>query len=78
LLGKHSDIALFTERSEVTIKYKNSEDLETAIKEKIKRLLKTDVIDVEPITPTAEVLDDVLGVAVAEKPKAIDDINGNS
>jgi hypothetical protein len=39
LLGKHSDIALFTERSEVTINYKNSSDLETAIKERVKRLL---------------------------------------
>jgi hypothetical protein len=60
------------------VNYKNSTDLESAIKERIKRLLKTDVVDVEPITPTAEVLDDVLGVAVAEKPKAIDDTNGNS
>ncbi len=30
LLGKHSDIALFTERSEVTVTYKNSNDLEEA------------------------------------------------
>ena len=66
LLGKHSDIALFTERSEVTVKYKNSEDLENAIKEKIKRLLKTDVVDVEPITPSADNLDEVLGKAVSE------------
>ena len=74
LLGKHSDIALFTERSEVTVKYKDSADLEAAIKEKIKRLLKTDdYVDVEPITPRADDLDDVLGKAVSEKPKAIDD-----
>ena len=73
LLGKHSDIALFTERSEVTVTYKNSQDLESAIKEKIKRLLKTDdYVDVEPITPAADDLDDVLGVAVREKPKADD------
>ena len=39
LLGKHSDIGLFTERSEVTINYKNPQDLETAIKERVKRLL---------------------------------------
>ena len=73
LLGKHSDIALFTERSEVTVTYKNSQDLESAIKEKIKRLLKTDnYVDVEPITPAADDLDDVLGVAVREEPKADD------
>lgn len=79
LLGKHSDIALFTERSEVTVKYKDSQDLESAIKEKIKRLLKTDnYVDVEPITPRPDDLDNVLGVAVSEKPKAIDDPNGDT
>ena len=79
LLGKHSDIALFTERSEVTVKYKDSKDLESAIKEKIKRLLKTDnYVDVEPITPRPDDLDDVLGVAVSEKPKTIDDPNGDT
>lgn len=49
LLGKHSDIGLFTERSEVTINYKNPEDLEHAIKERVKRLLNADVIDVTPL-----------------------------
>ena len=61
LLGKHSDIALFTERSEVTVTYKNSSDLETAIKERIKRLLKAKDITPEN-TVNANTLDDVLGV----------------
>lgn len=61
LLGKHSDIALFTERSEVTVNYKTSNDLEEAIKERVKRLLNATTIDVTPIDPT--VLDDELGVA---------------
>lgn len=60
LLGKHSDIGLFTERSEVTINYKNPEDLEHAIKERVKRLLNADVIDV---TPIATDLDDEFGFA---------------
>jgi hypothetical protein len=60
LLGKHSDIGLFTERSEITINYKNPEDLENAIKERVKRLLNADVVDVTPIGAD---LDDVLGVA---------------
>lgn len=62
LLGKHSDIALFTERSEVTVNYKNSSDLEGAIKDRIKRLLNANVVDVEPITPRADQLDDIFGV----------------
>ena len=61
LLGKHSDIALFTERSEVTVTYKNSSDLEEAIKERVKRLLNARDITPEH-TVTADNLDDVLGV----------------
>ena len=49
LLGKHSDIGLFTERSEITINHKTPESLENAIKERIKRLLNADIIDVTPI-----------------------------
>lgn len=61
LLGKHSDVALFTERSEVTVNYKNSSDLEGAIKDRIRRILHSSAIDVEPITPRADQLDDVFG-----------------
>jgi hypothetical protein len=67
LLGKHSDIALFTERSEVTVNYKNSTDLESAIKERVKRLLNAEIIDVTPIT--LDSLDDELGVATPTKKK---------
>lgn len=44
LLGKHSDVGLFTERSEITINYKNPEDLEHEIKERVKRLLNASVV----------------------------------
>jgi hypothetical protein len=60
LLGKHSDIGLFTERSEITVNYKNPEDLEAAIKARVKRLLNADVIDV---TPLGRDLDEELGRA---------------
>jgi hypothetical protein len=59
LLGKHSDIGLFTERSEITVNYKTSSDLENAIKDRVKRLLNADVIDV---TPLGDDLDAELGV----------------
>lgn len=49
LLGKHSDIGLFTERSEITVHHKNSSDLENSIRERIKILLHSDVTDVEPL-----------------------------
>ena len=59
LLGKHSDIGLFTERSEITVNYKSSGDLENAIKDRVRRLLNADIVDV---TPIGEDLDAELGV----------------
>lgn len=50
LLGKHSDVGLFTNRSEVTIHHKSPETLESSIKERIKRLLNTPD-DIQDITP---------------------------
>jgi|TARA_R110000744_G_scaffold69949_1_gene141761 hypothetical protein len=49
LLGKHSDIGMFTERSEVTIKYRNPEELETEIRSRIKRLLNAEVVETIPL-----------------------------
>ena len=60
LLGKHSDIGLFTERSEININYNSPEALESAIKERVKRLLNADIIDV---TTLGMDLDEELGFA---------------
>jgi len=49
LLGKHSDIGLFTERSEITVHHTTSKGLEDSIKERIKRLMNADVTDVTPL-----------------------------
>lgn len=49
LLGKHSDIGIFTERSEITINYKSPEELEKAIKERVKTLLNASLVEVEPL-----------------------------
>ena len=54
LLGKHSDIGLFTERSEITVTHKSSGDLENSIKERIKRLLNADVADATPLISELE------------------------
>jgi hypothetical protein len=77
LLGKHSDIGLFTERSEITINYKDPADLENAIKERVKRLLNAELID---ITPNRISIEEELGeivpvgrVAPEEAPEATDD-----
>lgn len=49
LLGKHSDIGLFTERSEITVHHTTSKGLEDSIKERVKRLMNADVTDVLPL-----------------------------
>jgi hypothetical protein len=51
LLGKHSDVGLFTNRSEITVNHRSSESLENSIKERIKRLLNSpdEVVDVTPL-----------------------------
>lgn len=69
LLGKHSDIGLFTERSEITINYNSPDALEKAIKEKVKRLLNADVID---MPTTGMDLDEELGTYVPPEPEEED------
>lgn len=59
LLGKHSDIGLFTTRSEITINHRSPEALEEAIKDRVKRLLHADIID---NGPAGIDLDEELGV----------------
>ena len=48
LLGKHSDIGLFTERSEITVHHTSSSSLENSIKERVKRLMHAEITDVTP------------------------------
>jgi hypothetical protein len=62
LLGKHSDIGIFTERSEITVHHTTSQSLENSIKERIKRLLHSDVIDITPLDD----LDAQLGNSTAD------------
>lgn len=57
LLGKISDVGLFTERSEVTINHRSTSDLESKLREKLQKLLDNDskvdlggdVIDVKEV-----------------------------
>ena len=57
LLGKLSDVGAFTEKSEITVTHKTSEDLRQAIQDKIQRLLAMDVVDVE-----AKTIEEELGI----------------
>jgi len=66
LLGKIQDVGLFSEKSEVTVIHKSSEDLEEAIRNKVRRLIHSNTIDVEPLVDDLEV---ELGVKEIEEDK---------
>ena len=65
LLGKHSDIGIFTERSEITVNYKDPDDLEKAIKDRVKRLLNATVVETVPLS---QQVDKTLGSKESNKP----------
>lgn len=67
LLGKHSDIGIFTERSEITINYKNPEELENEIKARVKRLLNASVVSTQSLEVS---LDEELGIFVLPEDRA--------
>lgn len=70
LLGKHSDIGIFTERSEITVNYKDPEALEAQIKERVKRLLNASVVSDISLS---EGLDEKLGVVeVVDEPEEVE------
>jgi len=60
LLGKISDVGLFTERTEVTVTNKSTTELENTLKEKLRRLMGVDTAeDAEiieaPVTPVRKI-----------------------
>lgn len=67
LLGRHSDIGLFTERSEVTINYKSPGELESAIRDRVQRLLSANIIDVTPKNPTHDIFDEPVTAPAAKR-----------
>jgi hypothetical protein len=74
LLGKHSDIGLFTERSEITVHHTTSKGLEDSIKERIKRLMNADVTDITPLDD----LDTLLGPAEETREDVPENTNNES
>jgi hypothetical protein len=69
LLGKLSDVGAFTEKSEVTITHRTSDDLKTAIADKINRLLAAQAANTIDITPEHDSLEAELGLLDAPEPE---------
>jgi hypothetical protein len=64
LLGKISDVGLFTERSEVVITARSTEELKQTLRDKFNKLrAKMDVVDIETVQPVQTInLDEELGI----------------
>jgi len=54
LLGKMSDIGAFTEKSEITVTHKTSDDLRKAIEDKLRRMLLLNTANAQDVRPKAE------------------------
>ena len=57
LLGKHSDVGLFSEKQEVTITHQTTDELKARLKQKLQRLIKKDEPEEEPVVIDGEVID---------------------
>ena len=60
LLGKVSDVGLFTERTEITVNNRSTVELENTLRDKLRRLMGTDtaeeaVILAPPVTANAPI-----------------------
>mgnify|MGYP003340802213 CR=1 FL=1 len=49
LLGKVSDVGLFTEKTEITVTYNTTADLDRMIKDKVRKMLQANAIDITTI-----------------------------
>lgn len=67
LLGKMSDIGAFTEKSEITITHKTSDDLRKAIEDKLKRMLLLNTANAEEVKPKTEEELGLIEVQATEK-----------
>jgi len=63
LLGKISDVGLFSERTEVTITHQSTDELKQSLRDKLNKLrAKMDVVDVTPVEAKPLNLDEELGI----------------
>lgn len=73
LLGKMSDIGAFSEKSEITITHKSSDDLKKAIEDKLKKMLLVSSSNVQDVKPKAEEELGLIEVQAREVDESSDD-----
>lgn len=59
MLGKISDVGLFSDKTEITVTYNNVADIDEAIKDKIRKMMRMHAVD---ITPLGIDIDEELGL----------------
>jgi hypothetical protein len=75
LLGKISDVGLFSERTEVLITHQSTDELKQTLRDKLNKLrAKMDVVDVTPVEAKAINLDEELGIPAPETPKIAENL----
>lgn len=57
LLGKHSDVGLFSEKAEVTVTHQTTDELKERLRSKLQKLIKKDVEDAEIVEIGGDVID---------------------
>jgi hypothetical protein len=73
LLGKISDVGLFSERTEVLITHQSTDELKQTLRDKLNKLrAKIDVVDVTPVRAKTINLDEELGIPAPVSPKNTD------
>jgi hypothetical protein len=81
LLGKHSDVGLFTDRSEVTITHQSTDELKARLRAKLQRLIQKPDMAEDAIEIGGDVIDvdAEMGLNTPETPAEteIEQENGN-
>jgi hypothetical protein len=59
LLGKVSDVGLFTDKTEITMRHRPTEELEQLLRERLTKVIEGDVVPTQPRAPIEISVDDV-------------------
>ena len=70
MLGKISDVGLFTEKTEITVTYNSVADIDNAIKDKVRKMLMAHGADLSPVDID---IDAELGTKPAEPAEPVED-----
>lgn len=75
LLGKISDVGLFSDRTEITITHQSTDELKQSLRDKLNKLrAKIDVVDATPVRAKTINLDEELGIPAPVSPKIAENV----